>query len=94
MMEKTVRMRKLELDQFGRKPNRQKKSEILTTSTFSCYKFDYLLVLVYRPVSTVPIIHSHITAETADTVRLASVEETSLCQCFRRHLVSKVGATE
>lgn len=77
-----------------KKTKQTKKSEILTTSTFSCYKFDYLHVLVYRSVSSVPIIHSHITAETADTVRLAGVEETSLCQFFRRHLVSKVGATE
>lgn len=92
MTGKPVRMSKVGFINLGEKNNKKVNLNINHSNFFMLY--DYLFVPVYRLVSPAPVFNSRVAAETADTVRLAGVEETSLCQSVCRHLLSQVGATE
>ena len=60
---------------------------------YHCYH-DYLFMPLYRSVSTVPVFHRLLTAETADPVSRAGEVEAGLGQPLCWHLLGQAGATE
>lgn len=54
----------------------------------------HLLMPLYRFVPYVPVIHSFLAAETADTIRRTNEVETSPCQSLSWHLLHQVGVAE
>lgn len=69
-----------------------KTKKVITFVLHSDY--DHLFMPLYRCVSSAPVFHSLLTAETADTVGMAGEVEAGPGQSFCWHLLGQAGATE